>query len=589
MQFLRANTQIKVVIGPVVAVANGYVPVTTLTLSGADEAEIMKSDASAVTDISGATFAAITSMDGYYNLTLTTSHTDTEGLLTVGINDDSLCLPVKHTFMVLAEAAYDSMFVAKDDGFMDVNIKTVGRADTQETEATNLEAACAAYSATRGLTGTALPAAAADAAGGVPISNAGGLDLDAKIGALTFTVAGVVNSNPVRINSSLSSIAGIEDLGDHYADEGHVHTAEEMLNTTVATVTSQTSIALTTGTNGNNAYNGQLAIFTRPIDGYKAVALIDTYTASGFGLTLKAAPAGFTITVNDMIDIIAVPKQLPTGLADGAGGFIVSDAGGLDADAQRSDVAAILVDTAEIGTAGAGLTNINLPNQTMDIVGNITGNLSGSVGSVTGAVGSVTGAVGSVTGNVGGNVTGSVGSVATGGISAASFAAGAIDAAAIAAAAIDAATFAADVDAEVRSWLGLASANLDTQLADLPTVAEFNARTLVAADYTIVSDLGVVQTADHTASIAAILADTGTDGVVISAATQNAIADALLIRSVTNTQDTADAHSLTTIILATLESSRSGTTWTIKKTGGTTFATKTLTEDAAATPVTGVT
>lgn len=61
-------------------------------------------------------------------------------------------------------------------------------------------------------------------------------------------------------------------------------------------------------------------------------------------------------------------------------------------------VGAILADTAEIGAAGAGLTNINLPNQTMDIVGNITGNLSGNVGSVTGAVGSVTGAVGSVTG-----------------------------------------------------------------------------------------------------------------------------------------------------------------------------------------------
>jgi hypothetical protein len=47
-----------------------------------------------------------------------------------------------------------------------------------------------------------------------------------------------------------------------------------------------------------------------------------------------------------------------------------------------ASVAAILVDTAEIGTAGAGLTNINLPNQTMDIVGNITGSLSGAVGSV---------------------------------------------------------------------------------------------------------------------------------------------------------------------------------------------------------------
>lgn len=35
--------------------------------------------------------------------------------------------------------------------------------------------------ATRGLAGTALPAAAADAAGGLPISDAGGLDLDAQI------------------------------------------------------------------------------------------------------------------------------------------------------------------------------------------------------------------------------------------------------------------------------------------------------------------------------------------------------------------------------------------------------------------------
>lgn len=38
-----------------------------------------------------------------------------------------------------------------------------------------------AYSATRGLAGTALPNAVADAAGGLPISDAGGLDLDAKL------------------------------------------------------------------------------------------------------------------------------------------------------------------------------------------------------------------------------------------------------------------------------------------------------------------------------------------------------------------------------------------------------------------------
>jgi hypothetical protein len=55
-------------------------------------------------------------------------------------------------------------------------------------------------------------------------------------------------------------------------------------------------------------------------------------------------------------------------------------------DEMDTIIDSILTDTAEIGTAGAGLTNINLPNQTMDIVGNITGNLSGSVGSVTGTV-----------------------------------------------------------------------------------------------------------------------------------------------------------------------------------------------------------
>lgn len=46
-------------------------------------------------------------------------------------------------------------------------------------------------------------------------------------------------------------------------------------------------------------------------------------------------------------------------------------------------------------------------------------------------------------------------------------------------------------------------------IADLPTVTEFNARSLVAADYAIVSDLGVVQTGDSFA-----LANSATKGIV---------------------------------------------------------------------------
>ena len=55
------------------------------------------------------------------------------------------------------------------------------------TAADNLESACDNYSATRGLAGTALPNAAADAAGGLPISEAGGLDMDARLSKLAIS------------------------------------------------------------------------------------------------------------------------------------------------------------------------------------------------------------------------------------------------------------------------------------------------------------------------------------------------------------------------------------------------------------------
>ena len=55
--------------------------------------------------------------------------------------------------------------------------------------ADNVELAGLAYSVTRGLTGTALPAVAADDAGGVPVSDAGGLDLDTQLAATNEVTA----------------------------------------------------------------------------------------------------------------------------------------------------------------------------------------------------------------------------------------------------------------------------------------------------------------------------------------------------------------------------------------------------------------
>ena len=175
MQLLRANTAVDVLIGPFVDDADGDTPATGLTL----DVELSKNGQALTDSESGApTHDAAGTVDGYYNCILGTTDTNTEGQLVLVVHHAD-ALPIRHEYMVMAEAAYDSMFVAKDAGFMDVNVKTIGRTDTQETEADNLESACSNYSVTRGLTGTAVPAAAADAAGGLPISTAGSLDLDA--------------------------------------------------------------------------------------------------------------------------------------------------------------------------------------------------------------------------------------------------------------------------------------------------------------------------------------------------------------------------------------------------------------------------
>src|SRR3990167_5531913 len=116
MFFIRQGATHKIVVGPVVAVANGYVPVTTLALTTADEAEVIVHDSATVVDISAYTFAAVTTADGYYVLTLQSGISGTVGHMTVLINDDSLCLPVKAEFTVLEEAVYDAFYAASATG-----------------------------------------------------------------------------------------------------------------------------------------------------------------------------------------------------------------------------------------------------------------------------------------------------------------------------------------------------------------------------------------------------------------------------------------------------------------------------------------
>lgn len=117
MLFIRQGSTHKVVLGPAVAVGDGFTPVTSLSLSGADEAEVILHDNGTVVDISGYTWAAITTADGYYHLTLQSGISGTVGHVTVVVNDDSLCLPLRQDFTVVEEAVYDALFAASAAGY----------------------------------------------------------------------------------------------------------------------------------------------------------------------------------------------------------------------------------------------------------------------------------------------------------------------------------------------------------------------------------------------------------------------------------------------------------------------------------------
>ena len=112
MFYIRQGATHKVVVGPAVAVGDGFTPVTALDVSTADEAEAILHDNGTVVDISGYTWAAIATADGYYHLTLHADISGTCGHMTVVVNDDNVCLPLRADFTIVEEAVYDAFFKA---------------------------------------------------------------------------------------------------------------------------------------------------------------------------------------------------------------------------------------------------------------------------------------------------------------------------------------------------------------------------------------------------------------------------------------------------------------------------------------------
>jgi len=188
------------------------------------------------------------------------------------------------------------------------------------------------------------------------------------------------------------------------------------------------------------------------------------YKATGFNVVTPdtaGVAAGLHGVTDGLIGGLVVPDAAGTaaglhGVTDGLiGGLVVPDAAGTPV-------------TLANGAHGGAAASMNLAS---GLTANITGSLSGAVGSVTGLVP--------------GNLDTTISSRAA------------------AATALSTAQW-----TNVRAGYldELAAGNLPTDIADIPTVAEFNARTLPSADYFVVTDY----TAPDNAGIAAILLDTGT-------------------------------------------------------------------------------
>ena len=399
---------------------------------------------------------------GAYLVTLDTTDTNTLGTLRMAFNEAATCLPVWQDFMVLPANIFDSLVSGSD--LIDVSMTQI--------------------------LGTAV---SSPATAGILDVNVKNIDNDAASASGTVTFP----------NATLASTTNITAAAG---------CAVSSIGANVITATSINADAITAAKIAAGAIDN--ATFAADVGSTAYATNIIALAADKAIANAALATAANLAAAKTVVDAVKVKTDyLPSATAGAAGGVFIAGSN-----------AATSITTA----LTANITG-NLSGSVGSVSGAV-GSVTGAVGSVTGAVGSVTGAVGSVTGNVGGNVVGSVASVTaavtlptipTNWITANGIAADAIGASELAADAVteiaagisipSAATIASQVRTELttelgridvatstrlatagytapldaagtRTALGLATANLDTQLGDLPTGAENAAALLDAAN-----------------------------------------------------------------------------------------------------------
>lgn len=322
-------------------------------------------------------------------------------------------------------------------------------------------------------------------------------------GTITYIIIGTPKASstqPVPASLSSTELAKffLTDTGETYGDAvsgsvvkeiadnasgGGGGGADAMLlqSTTIATLASQTSFTLTAGSADDDAYNGAMLICTDQSTAVqKCVGLISDYTGSSRTVTLAASPGIFTMATGDAIKIYAQPKQLPNALTGAAGGLVTAGTGTaqLSTSSGLVTLAGVTHTGAVIPTVTTTTTATNLTNAPTN--GDFTATMKTSIGTAVAAS-----AVASVTGNVGGTVNG----------------------------------LTSTAQGNVRTAVGLDSANMDTQFGTLATASALSTAdgkldTLVGRDSVVVKNV-----AKSNFSFAMQLAD-GTPGTGLTVSGQ---------------------------------------------------------------------
>lgn len=333
-------------------------------------------------------------------------------------------------------------------------------------------------------------------------------------------------------SGATDSLEAIRDRGDAAWTTGAGGTPPQLLqSTTIATLASQTNFTLTAGSADDDAYNGAIVIITDSVTStQKAVGVVSDYVGASKTVTLSVDPGIFTMAVGDSIDVVAT----------------------------------LTMDQIADAVWDEDVTGHTTNNTTGKILKGIAEGWVADEGSVNDAGATTTGFISDLT-----QATDDFFNDAT-----VVFITGALK---------GQSRIVSDYNGTTKAF------TFDEAFTSAPAdTTQFIVLAQHTHTLTTVSETTRAEIDANSTQLAAILADTGTDGVKIDATTANQIADALLNRDMSAVSDTNARSPLNALRFLRNKWSVAGTTLTVTKEDDTTAAwTATVSTDAAADPVVG--